>query len=237
MYSFARVREHAHDDARWLAMTKQFLFDGLRGALLLCAFSLALAPAMAGEEKVALRGKILDPLSKPVAGAKVLLRNHDSGELVSIVTNGKGDFSVKHAACSGVSLEVIADEKTRLARAQYGNLTGRETKQVIIRLHRGFLITGRVVAGDKGVRDVDVVVGPSQSNKQAAPEDLISGGGLSRTARDGTFRLVLTPGHKTLKVVDSEHGDVQSLAERQISVTADGALPEIVLKSLPTANH
>lgn len=217
-------------------MNKQFLLKCFSGAMVLCAVSATLAPATGKEEKVALRGRILDPLSKPVGGAKVLLRNHDSGELVTIVTNGKGDFSVKHASCSGVSLEVIADEKTRLARAHYGHLTGHDTKQLIIRLHRGFLITGRVVAGDKGVRDVDVVVGPSAA-KSASADDLISGGGLSRTARDGTFRLVLTPGHKTLKVVDSEHGDVQALAEQQISVTADSALPVIVLKSPPPASH
>lgn len=236
MYSFAGAQDRTTTVDGSLAMKKKFLFKRLGGALVLCAFATALVSAHGADEKISVRGRILDPLSKPVAGARILLRNHDSGELVSIVTNGKGDFSAKHAACSGVSLEVIADEKTRLARAQYGHITGRETKQLIIRLHRGFLITGRVVAGDKGVRDVDVVVGPS-SSKASTPDDLISGGGLSRTARDGTFRLVLTPGHKTLKVVDSEHGDVQALAERQISVTADGTLPEIVLKSLPTASH
>jgi hypothetical protein len=195
--------------------------------------SSASLPCLAGrtviERKVFVRGRVLDPTAKPVASAKILLRNQDSGEIITETTDSKGDFSVQHPLCSSVSLEVVADEKHRLARAQYDQLTGRETKQMIIRLHRGFLITGKVVSAAKGLRDIDVLVASEH------PEEAIYGGGLSRTSKDGTFRMVLTPGAKKLKVLNSERQDLPQVVERNIVVTTDSIIPEIELKPSQTS--
>lgn len=195
-------------------------------------FSVGLLPSFADREvverKVFMRGRVLDPLSKPVGDAKILLRNADSGEIITETTSRKGEFSVEHPLCSHLSLEIVANEKTRLARAQYEKLTGRETKHMVIRLHHGFLVTGRVVSAAKGVRDLDIVVMPAA--KHGGSSESINGGGLSRTGRDGTFRLVLTPGAKTLKIVNNERPDLPNVLEQKIVVTADSALPVIELK-------
>lgn len=184
------------------------------------------------ERKVFVRGRVLDPQSNPIASAKVHLLNRDSGEVITETTDGKGNFSFQHPLCSSVSLEVVADERHRLARAQYDNLTGRETKQMVIRLHKGFLVTGKVVAAQKGLRDVDVLVASE------SPEEAIFGGGLSRTAKDGSFKLVLTPGPKTIKVMNNGRHDLPPVVERKIVVTADSVIPTIELSpSKASAQH
>lgn len=202
----------------------------MRFAIAAVVSILLAAPGWAQREEVDrevfVRGRVLDNLSKPVA-AKLLLRNKDSGEITTTVTGKNGAFSVEHPICSGVMLDVVAPEKTRLTRAQYPALNGHETKNMVIRLHPGFLITGRVVSHGKGLRDLDVVAMPD-ANSNA--DELIHGGGLSRTARDGTFKLVLTPGHKLLKVVNNTYSVLPKMTERKIVVTADGVISEIVLK-------
>lgn len=59
-------------------------------------------------------------------------------------------------------------------------------------------------------------------------------GGLAITGRNGTFTMVLTPGHKKIEITNTHFEELEGTTEMEIDVTGDKQLPEI---EIPETDH
>ncbi len=114
---------------------------------------------------------------------------------------------------------MIAPSKLGLASAIVEGIPGNETRNVIVTLKKGFLVSGRVVGNDKGLKGIIVKAISADLNKNEKAR--IHGGGAVVTDRGGKFEMVLTPGRKKLVLLNKQYSEFSDHAEIDVTVSAD----------------
>ncbi|MFX7140291.1 hypothetical protein ABTH88_20405, partial [Acinetobacter baumannii] len=79
-------------------------------------------------------------------------------ELGKAQTGKDGAFMISHKKCYSCSLQILPSLKSGLASAFVNNVPGAADRHDQFTLQRGFLITGRIVAGGKGLKGLIVKV-------------------------------------------------------------------------------
>lgn len=195
------------------------------------AFILA-APALAEDEPTPIiSGTISTSAKKPMPGVQVILLNQTGVQLSSGVTGERGGFSFKHTLCRRCTLQVLPNLDTHYACAVIENIPGDTNRNFLLSLQRGFTITGRVVSGKKGLKGVGLRAISIDTN---ADGKKVYDGGLAITGRNGTFTMILTPGHKKIEITNSHFDELEGTTETEIDVTGDAQLPDI---EIPETDH
>jgi hypothetical protein len=177
-----------------------------------------------GEADITIAGRISDHAKHPVSDAQVRLLD-EQGNLIKMAScYSDGSFSLVHKSCGKCALEVIPDERTGLATALIDNVSGDKNRNFVVELHRGFSVSGRVTSEGKALKGLGVKVSAVD-----AGDEHVQGGGFAKTAREGRFRITLTPGAKQLVVLNQRYPDMAANLSIQFTVTADTELPDIVL--------
>ena len=197
--------------------------------LLICAS--AFNPSLGADEpQPVISGKVSTSGKKPFEGVQVLLLDQSGSQLASGVTNGRGDFSFKHALCRRCTLEIIPAQDTHYACALIENIPGDASRNFLLSLQRGFTISGKVVAENRGLKGLAIKV---VSLDSSADGKKVHDGGIARTARNGMFSMILTPGHKKLEVLNDRYKEFVRTFEVNVDVTADAQIADIVLRKAP----
>ena len=88
-------------------------------------------------------------------------------------------------------------------------------------------MAGRVVYEGEGLKGMLVRAVPS--NNEASSSGAIHDGGLTTTDGKGKFRLILTPGPKTLIVSNQKYSGLKSEVRQSVTVISDIEAPDVVL--------
>ncbi|MBU6450439.1 MAG: hypothetical protein KGS72_01580 [Cyanobacteria bacterium REEB67] len=171
-------------------------------------------------------GRIVDQQHKPVAEVSVLLWEKEGDLSMEAHSNAAGEFRFEHKGCGKLCLQVLPDQKMKLATALVENLPGEATRKMIVELKAGFLVTGRVVHKNKGLKGLMIRIKPVN------PKDTrtkVHGGGVSETGRGGSFSVVLLSGQKKLTVINEKYPDFAKHIETTFTVSDDAHLAPIEL--------
>lgn len=179
----------------------------------------------AEEEKVFLKGKVHDSDGSPVGGAKIVIHNEDREESINGRSNGKGVFQIEHPRCSTLSFDVIPSAKSGLSSAHYSHVSGELSKYFNVLLHRGFRVTGRVMAEGQGVKGLEIKVFGQDSESGAT----VHGGGIAHTKGNGEYSFLLTPGKKTFQIKNDIYANLSPLYQHEFTITGDIRLPDMTL--------
>lgn len=171
-------------------------------------------------------GNITDALNKPVRGVRVKLTNTQTGLAKTVSTDRKGHFEIAHKPGSEYTLDLMPSPDSDLANAHLAHIPGDQTRRFVFHLKRGFPVSGRVLFEGKGI--ADMVVRAVPVSQPGEPKD-IHGGGTTTTNGDGSFRFTLTPGEKTLVVVNEKYGGLEDQVAERVTVTGDTRVADIVL--------
>lgn len=194
-------------------------------ALLVGSFAALAIPAWAD---AVISGRITDPGSFPVSGAKVVVFDDEATWSVSDTTDANGKFSVKHIPCKTCFVEITPRKKGALAAALIDDVSGKVDRRFLIQLHHGFSVRGSVTGADgKPLKDIVVKISSADTGEDSSAR--IHGGGAAVTARDGNYELCLTPGHKRLTIINEKYPALVKHLVQKFQVTSDGALENIVL--------
>lgn len=208
-----------------------------RKCLYLTAFAAALLPQtfmlpVCGQSKDGiheLKGKILDEQGNPVPKSKIVLHLEDDGSSYHGQSDGKGNFKLEFPKCHFISFEVNPPKKSGLARARFQHLSGEATKHFMVRLHHGFLVQGRVIGHNAGLKGVKVHVTDPHDKDVHASGTAITGGG-------GQFSMRLTPGNKLFEIVNDRFSDLSGSTQQHVTITGDTSLPDLVVPPLKHSN-
>lgn len=197
-----------------------------RRLILLTAIVFAVLPAGAADDgKHLLKGRILDEHDHPVPKARIVMHVEDDGTTYSGQSDGKGNFKIEFPSCHFISFDVNPPKKSGLARARFQHLSGDATKHFMVRLHHGFEVRGRVIAGNSALKGLTIHVSDPHGRD-------VHAGGTATTGGGGEFTLMLTPGEKVLEVVNHKFSDLPGSIHQRISISADTTLPDIVIPPL-----
>jgi len=194
-------------------------------SLSLCWLSLAAAQPGAAQNAEGLWGVVTDEVSTPLKHVRVRLRDKQTDALRAVYTDRQGKFHLFDVSCRSCSLEISAANGSGLAEAVMDNIPGREPRQFVIRLQRGFAITGRVKGGDRPLSGVSVRAVPAPG----VASESVHGGGAATTGSHGQFRLILTPGAKELVIVNERYPDFAREFRRPLTVTTDAYITPVEL--------
>lgn len=186
----------------------------------------ATAGQAAIEESFTISGTVNDHLKKPVSGAVIKVTDERDEVLSTSTTNGNGHFKLTHPACERCSISVLPPAKSRLASANLSDIPGKQSRKVLINLHRGFLVAGKVLGGGKALKGITVRASDDSGEKS------VHGGGDTVTANDGSFTLVLTPGKKKLQLFNNRFPEFATQSEHVFNVIEDCRLPEVTLSKI-----
>lgn len=177
-------------------------------------------------ENADLKGKVVDQEGQPVSGAKVILHDEDSNEELSGRSDGKGKFEIEHPLCSTLSFDVVPPSKSGLSSAHYCHVSGELTKYFNVQLHRGFHVTGRVLAEGQGIKGLQIkIIGQEH-------DATVHGGGNTETKGNGEYSLFLTPGKKTIQIKNEVYSNLSPLYQHEFTITGDTRLPDMTLPVL-----
>lgn len=202
------------------------LFKSISACLLVLLSSCPLS--IAQDAPTLLKGKIIDSDGNPVAGAKIVLHDEERDEKKSGKTNSKGEFAIEHQACSFVSFDAMPPKKSGLTSAHYSHVSGEVSKHVIVRLHKGFLVSGRILSEGRGVKGLEVKAIATEKGKHGN-DSTIHGGGKSVTDSEGNYTLTLTPGKKTIQIKNELYSNLSPLYQHEFTITGDSKLPDMTL--------
>ncbi len=192
--------------------------------------SAAFAQQEEAVEEIFLKGKVVDAEGHPVGGAKIVIHDEDTRHDTSGRADGEGDFEIKHDPCTTMSFDVIPSEKSGLTVSHYANVAGESTKHFIVQLHKGFKVTGRVLAGNQGIKGLDIIIiGQDEANGK---KGTVHGGGSTKTKAKGEYALVLTPGKKTVQIKNELYANLSPLYQHEFTITGDTRLPDMTLPLL-----
>ncbi len=186
------------------------------------------------EEATKLQGKIVNSEGRPVAGARIILHDDESRAVVNGRSDADGDFEISHEPCSTMSFDVFPPEKTGLATAHYAQVAGDITKHFIVQLHKGFRVTGRVLAEGQGLRGLEITATGNEGEGHSAT---IHGGGATRTRNNGEFTLILTPGKKIFQIKNELYSNLSPVYQHEFTITTDVHLPDMKLPLVPEKNE
>ncbi len=172
-------------------------------------------------------GRVVDMAGKPLKSVRVNLWTKDGSVSLTSKTDGKGGFKFLHEKSPPCYLEVLPDKDSQLACATIDNIAGDTDRSIIVNLKRGFLVTGRVCSGEKGLSGLIVKVYSEQHSKN--PTERVYGGGAVRTGRNGKFEMVLTPGRKHLVVINERFSELKKRTEANFDLSSDMELEDVKL--------
>ncbi len=164
-------------------------------------------------------------------GVQVILLNQTGVQLATGVTGERGGFSFKHTLCRRCTLQILPNLDTHYACAVIENIPGDANRNFLLSLQRGFTVSGRVVSGKKGLKGVGL---KATSLDPGAEGKKVYDGGLAITARNGTFTMILTPGHKKIELNNQKYSELEAITEMTTDVTGDATLPDI---EIPETDH
>ncbi len=184
-------------------------------------------PPPADVSRFAISGRICDSRGEPVKDCQV--RIWDREGTVTLETHSKkdGEFSIPHDECGALNLEVLPPEKLPFAQTFMEKLPGNTNRKVIVRLSRGYLVSGRVVAKGKGLKGLVVKVEPLEKGPDG--KVLVHGHGGCTTGKNGVFSLRLTEGKKRLTVVNDQFAELSRMAVKEFVVSEDTHLGALEL--------
>ncbi len=200
-------------------------------ASLLFSGETALAEGERVEENTFLKGRVLSSEGRPVGGARIIILDEDTQQEVSGRSDRRGNFEIKHPKCSTLSFDVLPSGKSGLTHAHYSHVSGELSKHFIVKLHKGFLVSGRVLAEGKGVKGLKIrVIGQNDDGgKHHAANATVHGGGKALSKADGEFSLLLTPGKKILQIKNDVYSNLSPVYQHEFTVTGDTQLPDMTL--------
>jgi hypothetical protein len=175
-----------------------------------------------------IKGRLTDQSYKGVPGVKVSVWDQEANWSVFDVTDADGRFSVTHKPCDSCFVEMSPKKNGDLASALIEDVPGKLSRNFIVQLRHGFTVKGSVLKDD-GTPAKGVVVKISADEEKEDESARMHGGGATVTAKNGTFSLVLTAGHKLLTVINENYPDHVKHLKQKFQVTSDGALENIVL--------
>jgi hypothetical protein len=184
-------------------------------------------PAAYAEPQVS--GRVLDEMQKPLSGVQLKLLGDEKLEKCSFVTKINGEFALAHEKCKTCCLAVYPPKGSGLAAAWIDDIPGNATRNIIIQLHPGFTVKGRVVrqSNGKGLKGLTLLISPVAEN--GSEHEQVHGSGLATTSRDGRFEIILTPGVKQLSITNESYPDLVSHFEKRLVITAEANVPDIAL--------
>lgn len=200
------------------------LFAGLSIAILQ-ATPLMMQVSLAEEEARQLKGKVVDADGHPVGGAKIVLRIEDTQEEVNGRSNGKGNFAIEHPQCRTLSFDVYPPAKSELTSAHYARVSGDLSKHFIVQLHKGFRVTGKVLAEGQGVKGLEIKVIGNEPGSHAT----VHGGGVTHTKGNGEYLFILTPGKKIFQIKNEVYSNLAPVYQHEFTITGDTTLPDMNL--------
>lgn len=188
-----------------------------------------LFPAVSAESTF-LKGKVLDAEGKPVGGAKIIVHDEDKAEDSSGKSDGKGNFAVEHEPCNSLSFDVVPNPKSGYSRAHYAHVSGEQSKHFIVQLHKGFKVSGRILAEGGGVKGLEVkFIGKDEG---VGTSHVVHGGGVATTDGDGEYELLLTPGKKLVQIKNELYSNLSPVYQHEVTITSDTKLPDMTLPLL-----
>ena len=204
--------------------TLQYLLSWL--SIIAMFFGLLAPETSAEEDRVRkLKGKVVDLDGHPVAGAKIIAHNLDTQEEIDGRSNGKGDFEIDHPECSALSFDVYPPAKAELTSAHYSHVSGELSKHIIVQLHKGFKVTGRVLAEGQGIKGLEIKVTGAEQGAHAT----VHGGGTSHTKGNGEYSFILTPGKKVFQIKNELYSNLAPVYQHEFTITGDTRLPDMNL--------
>jgi hypothetical protein len=172
-------------------------------------------------------GKILNGLNKPVADVSVILYDEKMHELTTTQSSEGGEFVLAHALCGSCTVVVSPQLNLGLASAVIEGINGKSDRNLIVQLQHGFLISGRIVSGGKGLKGMNLkAVGRSDD---PAEEHKSHQGGSAKTGRSGNYSMILTPGPKRIYVNNEKRDDLAPQCQYDFDVTSQMHLPDLDL--------
>ncbi|MBX9688290.1 MAG: carboxypeptidase-like regulatory domain-containing protein [Candidatus Obscuribacterales bacterium] len=204
-------------------MIKRVL-DSVLPAILLAISFAQFTPAQE-KESTLLKGKVLDSAGKPISGAKIIIHNEDSHQELSGRSDGDGDFEIEHAPCSSLSFDVIPSKKSGFTSAHYAHVGGESSKHFIVQLHKGFQVSGRVLAEGQGIKGLEI----HAFGHEPGTHSTVHGGGKTKSNNNGEFTLFLTPGKKTIQIKNDIYSNLSPVYQHEFTITGDTRLPDMTL--------
>lgn len=198
-------------------------------ALAYVVFALPASSAVTAE--VIIGGRVCDHQNHPVPGTKVRLKDSTSEEVLdSASTDGDGRFSFEHPKCSTCALEVIPSPKKALETAVINGIPGDKTRQFAVRLEHGFTVHGRVLHNGKPLKGLSIHVLPADLTTN---KGTIHGGAWGTTDGGGRYNLVLTPGPKTITILNDKYQNLASKLTHTVTIIADKDIQDLELYDAP----
>lgn len=171
-------------------------------------------------------GRIVDVEHKPIAKAEVKLVS-EKGEIIKTVDSGMdGMFELEHKPTKKCTLEVIPEGGSGLASALIEAVPGEANRSVIVELHKGVEVKGRISRDGRGLKGLIVKVSPVKAANESSS---VHGGGYAITGRDGQYRFILTPGQKRLNIRNDRYSELMAQYATNITVRDSMELPEVSL--------
>ncbi len=197
----------------------------LKLTALLATFTCSITAASADPT---IKGRLTDQSYKGVAGVKVSVWDQEANWSVFDITDADGRFSITHKPCESCFVEMSPKKDGDLASALIEDVPGKLSRNFIVQLRHGFTVKGCVLKDDGSPAKGVVVKIAADEEKEDASEKM-HGGGATVTAKNGSFSLVLTAGHKLLTVINENYPQYAKHLKQKFKVTSDGALENIVL--------
>lgn len=195
--------------------------------ILSAAMSLVAVPQALSYGTCKVSGRVTDAETRPLKNVEVDLWEKDGELSLTTRTNRRGEFEFEHEPCGSCFLEVTAPVKTGLSQAIIEDVPGDDSRSYLVSLKRGFCVRGRVTSRGKPLKGIIVKV-YSKEHKEDKKERT-HGGGAMLTGRGGEFRIVLTPGEKTVVFINIRYKDVVHRREASLKVVKDITLADVEL--------
>jgi hypothetical protein len=191
-------------------------------------------PLTVHEKQPMLIGRVTDSDLKPLGSVQLKLTSPDTNLKVTAVTKGDGSFEIAHDPCKICQLEVYPPKGSKLASALLDNLSGESTRRLVIQLREGLHVIGKVTGNGKGLKGLDLTFVPvdAETSKRAS----VHGSGLTRTGKNGSFSLTVTPGMNRLTIDNDRYPEFEEHFDTHVNVTGGGDIPDIVLPLAQNSN-
>lgn len=208
--------------------TSTFLLPSLLACLIGTVHAPLLGRAWASQPLAVLRtsGRLVNLEGKGIAAIPVYLWEQKGELSLATKTARDGSFNFEHPPCNRLTLEILPPLKTSYASALMDDVPGDENRKLIVEMHLGHLISGRITHDGKGLKGLLVRVSPAEIDKHGSQIDYssleraerIHGSGTTTTGKDGGFTLILTAGHKQLTVINNKYPRLEKTVEHSLTV-------------------
>lgn len=191
------------------------------------------APERPDEVHFTISGRVVKE-GKPIKGCEITLFEPGGELAMSGKTADDGEFSFKHKETTArLTLEVMPPEKLECAQSIVEKLPGSANRNLIIELHKGFLISGRVLFRQSGRKDVGLkglVVKAEPLDSGLDGRAQVHGAGYCVTEKNGVFALRLTEGKKRITFINNKNSESPVSLSRDVDVNSDKHLGAIIFQ-------